>query len=72
MLTAPPAEGEANERLIAFLARKLKIPKSALTILSGHKSRDKQVHIASPDPTGTALDLQRLLAVPIDKRKRDG
>ena len=71
MLTAPPIAGKANERLMAFLARKLKIPKSALTILSGHTSRDKQVHITSPDPTDTILDLQRLLAT-IDKGKRDG
>lgn len=72
MLTAPPVEGKANERLIAFLARKLKIPQSALTILSGHTSRDKQVHIVSPDPTGAVLDLKRLLAIPIDKGERDG
>ena len=71
-LTAPPVEGKANERLIAFLARKLKLPKSALTILSGHTSRDKQVHISSPDPTGTVLDLKRLLAILIDKGERDG
>jgi len=71
-LTAPPVEGEANQRLIAFLARKLKIPKSAVTILYGHTSRDKQVHLASADPAGMALELQRLLAGPIDKGKRDG
>ncbi len=71
MLMAPPVEGEANKRLIAFLARKLKIPKSAVTILYGHKSRDKQVHIASPNPAGTALELRTLLAMLIDKEQRE-
>jgi uncharacterized protein (TIGR00251 family) len=71
-LTAPPVEGEANKGLIAFLARKLKTPRSAVTILYGHKSRDKQVLIASHNPAGTVVDLRRLLATPIDKGERDG
>lgn len=43
---ALPAEGEANTALIALLARRLRVPKSAVTISSGHGARLKQVRIA--------------------------
>lgn len=42
-LTAPPVEGEANRALIEFLSELTGIRKSAFTIYSGHKSRDKSV-----------------------------
>lgn len=38
---APPVEGRANEALIAFLAKTLGLPKSAIQILSGESSRSK-------------------------------
>ena len=44
-LTAPPVEGEANKALIVFLAKKLGLPKSAITIVGGLKSREKRVEI---------------------------
>jgi len=42
-LTAPPVEGEANRALIEFLSDITGFRKSAFTISSGHKSRDKSV-----------------------------
>lgn len=42
-LTAPPVEGEANRALIEFLSEITGLRKSAFTISSGHKSRDKSV-----------------------------
>lgn len=42
-LTAPPVEGEANRSLIEFLSEITGLKKSAFTIFSGHKSRDKSV-----------------------------
>ena len=42
-LTAPPVEGEANRALIEFLSGITGLRKSAFTISSGHKSRDKAV-----------------------------
>lgn len=42
-LTAPPVEGEANRALIEFLSDVTGLRKSAFTISSGHKSRDKAV-----------------------------
>lgn len=45
-LQAPAVEGRANEALIDFLAELLKLPKSAVRILSGDRSRIKRVEIA--------------------------
>ena len=44
-LTTPPIEGRANKAVIAFLAKLLHLPKSSLTIKSGHQNRSKQVLI---------------------------
>lgn len=44
-LQAPAAENRANEALIEFLARTLRIPKSAVRILSGQRSRMKRVEV---------------------------
>ena len=42
-LTSPPVENAANRDLIAYLSKKLKIPKSAVQIVSGAKSREKKL-----------------------------
>lgn len=44
-LTAPPVEGEANAALLALLAKRLKVAKSALSLVSGEKSREKAVFV---------------------------
>ena len=44
-ITAPPVEGKANAHLIKFLSKRLKVPKSAITIASGELSRDKVVDV---------------------------
>ena len=44
-LTAPPLDDRANEALLAFLAEILRIPKSAVRILAGARSRTKRVEI---------------------------
>ena len=44
-LTTPPVDGKANKAVIAFLAKLLKLPKSAVTLKSGHQSRSKTVII---------------------------
>ena len=45
-LTAPPADGRANEACIEFLANLLKVPRSSVTIASGQSSRNKVVRVA--------------------------
>lgn len=42
---APPDKGKANEEVVEMLARALDLPRSAIRILSGRASRDKQVSI---------------------------
>lgn len=53
---ALPAEGEANAALVALLAKRLRVPKSAVTIAAGHNARLKQVRIAG-DPTALAREI---------------
>ncbi|BBF79446.1 DUF167 domain-containing protein [Asticcacaulis excentricus] len=48
-VTAPPIEGRANEALIAFLAKRLKLPKSRLSLLAGDTSRLKQIEVEGLD-----------------------
>ena len=45
-LTSPPVEGEANRLCAEFLAKLLRVPKSAVTIVAGEKSRHKTVRVA--------------------------
>ena len=44
-LTAPPVDDKANAALCVFLAEKLNIPRSAVRILAGERSRTKRVQI---------------------------
>lgn len=44
-LKAVPEKGEANEELIRLLSSEFKIAKSLITIVRGHTSREKIVHI---------------------------
>lgn len=45
-IAAPPVDGEANEACIRFIAQMLKVPKSAVTIVTGLTGRNKTVHVA--------------------------
>jgi uncharacterized protein (TIGR00251 family) len=44
-LTAPPVDDKANAALCAFLAEQLNIPRSAVRILAGERSRNKRVEV---------------------------
>lgn len=50
-LNAPPVDGAANEALIRFVADALDVPKSAVSIRSGHSSRQKLLVIAGSSET---------------------
>lgn len=54
-LTSPPVDGKANKALIAFFAKLLHLPKSAITLHSGHQNRNKVLKIS-----GTFLTFQDL------------
>jgi uncharacterized protein (TIGR00251 family) len=45
-LKSPPVDGKANQELIVLLAKKFKVPKSAIAIKSGLSSKNKLVEIA--------------------------
>jgi uncharacterized protein (TIGR00251 family) len=45
-LAAPPVDGKANASLIAFLAERLGVGKSAVSLISGDTSRAKRVHVS--------------------------
>jgi uncharacterized protein (TIGR00251 family) len=45
-LTAPPVEDRANDALVRLLAESLNVPRSAVRIVAGGKSRTKRVEIA--------------------------
>ena len=47
-LAAPPEKGAANQELIAFLARRLNLPKSSLKLIGGAQSRTKVVTVSDP------------------------
>jgi uncharacterized protein (TIGR00251 family) len=59
-LTAVPAEGAANEALVAFLAKSFAVPARSVRIVGGVHSRSKVVEI-----DGIAVDdVRRFLAKP--------
>jgi len=45
-LTAPPVEGAANAALIEFVAEWLGVRRSAVSIVSGDKARNKVVRVS--------------------------
>ena len=56
-LQSPPVEGAANEELIEVLARALQVPKRAVTIVSGDRSRQKRVRVTGIDAATAAARL---------------
>ena len=44
-LNAPPVEGAANAELVEVMAKALGVPKRAVTIVSGERSRQKRVRV---------------------------
>jgi uncharacterized protein (TIGR00251 family) len=45
-LAAPPVDNQANDSLVSILAKTLRVPKSAVTIHSGEKSKNKTVMVS--------------------------
>lgn len=49
-LLAPPVDGKANAALLDFLAKRLGLAKSKISLISGQTSRRKVVEIAEDVP----------------------
>jgi uncharacterized protein (TIGR00251 family) len=56
-LTAPPINGRANDALKEFLAKKLRVAKKNIQIISGERSKIKTVRVFGVSPE----DVTRLL-----------
>ncbi len=57
-ITSPPVEGKANEECIRFLSTQLKVKKSQVEIIAGHKGRKKTVAVEGVKRT----DLEALIS----------
>ena len=58
-LSAPPVDGRANVALGEFFAEVFSVPRGAIQILAGERSRNKVIRIAGR----TAAELQQMLRV---------
>lgn len=56
-IAAPAVDGKANRALVEFLAEALRVPQSAVRIVSGERSRHKVVEVE-----GNQAELFRLLS----------
>jgi uncharacterized protein len=48
-VTAPPVDGAANEALLRLLAKRLRVPRSALRIATGDTARTKVIEVEGLD-----------------------
>jgi len=44
-VSVPPEKGKANQRVIELLAKHFKVPKSAVSLISGHTFKEKVFEI---------------------------
>lgn len=58
-VTAPAVDGRANESTRRLIASRLGVPKSAITIIRGHRSRDKVIEIDGLDESTVLAALTR-------------
>jgi uncharacterized protein (TIGR00251 family) len=56
-VAAPPVEGEANEEVVRFIAKRLGVSNSAVSLVSGETGRRKIVEVQGI----TLADAERLL-----------
>ena len=57
-IAAAPVDGAANEELVKFLARALKVPRRAVVVIGGQTSRIKSIAV-SGIAADTLLKLER-------------
>jgi uncharacterized protein len=56
-LSAPPLDGRANVALVDFFAELFSVPRSAVHVVTGERSRNKVIRVAGR----TATELQQML-----------
>ena len=65
-VTAPAEGGRANEAVVRLLADTLALPRTSVTLVSGHSARDKIVELAGVEPE----DIERCLSSAAGKEHR--
>ena len=61
-VTAPPADGKANEAVLRLLAETLAVPRARVALVSGHGARDKVVELTGISSAETDRRLARASA----------
>ena len=56
-VSAPPVDGRANVAIVEFFSEILSVPRSAVQVIAGERSRNKMVRIAGC----TGAEVERLL-----------
>ncbi|MBB4065245.1 DUF167 family protein [Gellertiella hungarica] len=59
-VSQPPEGGKANKALIALLSKTFRLPKSAITLMSGETARKKILRIEA-DPEDFEITFKRLM-----------
>ncbi len=57
-IAATPVEGAANDELLRLLASQFKIPRSAISIVSGHSGKLKKISLSGVSSSAFAEVLQ--------------
>jgi uncharacterized protein (TIGR00251 family) len=57
-VAAPPEGGRANDAVLELLAERLELPRRAISIVSGHRARDKVVEMTGVDPDSIERKLE--------------
>ena len=65
-VTAPAEAGRANDAVVRLLADTLALPRTSVTLVSGHSARDKIVELAGVEPE----DIERRLSSAAGKERR--
>ena len=65
-VTAPAEGGRANDAVVRLLADTFELPRTAVTLVSGHSARDKIVELAGIEPE----DIDRRLSSAAGKERR--
>ena len=57
-VTAAPERGRANDAVLRLLADRLRVPRTRLSVVSGHAGRDKVVELEGLDREEAARRLE--------------
>lgn len=57
-IKAPPVDGAANKECIKYVSKLLNLPKSSVSIISGHTGKNKKIYIEKHKDQ-TVIDLRK-------------